>query len=133
VAKLAVWRMTITGETIHMTETVIDETRTETCTIELRPRPPLTAADVERVLAERKAEGLTIDPANCEKFRLYVELMDPYGLFEAVPEQWSCISKAWFVRSLPDGYWVYANDLPKGTREALMPPEPYDADALPPF
>jgi hypothetical protein len=83
---------------------------------------------VKAFLADRRAAGLLIDPANCEKTRIYVELDDPYGLFEFIPEELSCISKEWFVRSLPDGGWVYVNDLPKETREALMPPEPWEDD-----
>ena len=107
------------AETITYVETNL--TTGESQTMRLRPRPSLTVADVEAELAKRKADGLLIDPANCEKFRIYVEMLDPYCLFEKIPEEWSCISKEWFVRNLPDGCWVHVNDLPEETYKALMP------------
>jgi hypothetical protein len=41
----------------------------EATTIQLKPREGMTMADVEALLAERKAAGLLIDPENCEVMR----------------------------------------------------------------
>jgi hypothetical protein len=70
----------------------------ESHTIQLRPRPPLTVADVEAELAERKAEGALIDPANCTMISYYVDACDIYGLFD-VPDEWQCAGKELFVRT----------------------------------
>jgi hypothetical protein len=87
--------------------------------IQLRPSPPLTVADVEAELAERKAEGALIDPENCEIIKYYAEAVDIYGLFD-VPDEWSCVGSELFVRTLPDGDWVWVGDLPEETCKAVL-------------
>jgi hypothetical protein len=48
-----------------------------------------------------------------------VEAVDIYGLLQ-VPEQWSCVGSEFFARALPDGDWVWFDDLPNETCKALM-------------
>ncbi len=100
----------------HATTNITTGERT---TIQLRPRPPLTAADVEAELAARKAEGARVDPKNCGIIKYYAEALDIYGLFE-VPDEWSCVGSELFVRNLPDGCWVWLGDLPEETGKAVL-------------
>ena len=85
---------------------------------QMQPRAGMTVADVEAFHAERKAEAQRIDTTNCVVAGWYVQILDPYGVFD-VPEEGDCIGHNWFVRNLPDGDWVWSGDLPEGTRRAL--------------
>jgi hypothetical protein len=98
-----------------MTDHMIIRERRET---QMQPHAGLTVADVEAFLAERKAEAQRIDPANCEVYCRFGQVLDPYDLFD-VPEEWRCVGRDWFVRNLPDGHWVWDGDLPEDIRHAL--------------
>jgi hypothetical protein len=77
------------------------------------PHAGLTEADIEAYLAQRKADALKIDPANCDVLRSRVQMVDPYGLYHVSGEA-DCIGSHLFVRALPDGQWVSEWDLPDG-------------------
>lgn len=91
----------------------------ERTVIQLRPRPPLTVADVEKELAGREAEGATIDPEHCAIISYYVEPLDIYGLLD-IPDEWQSAGKELFVRNLPDGHWVWLGDLPEEICKAVL-------------
>ena len=84
----------------------------------MRPRRGLTVADVEAILAERRAAGAGIDPENCTGVCRAVQVLDPYGLYD-LPEEADCVSTETFVRNLPDGDWVWWHDLPEATQLQL--------------
>jgi hypothetical protein len=95
----------------------------EATTIQLKPREGMTVAEAEAFLAERKAAGLLIDPANCTVIQYYAEALDIYGIFED-PGEWSCTGSELFARNPestgPDRYWVWLGDLPEETCEAVL-------------
>ena len=109
-----------------MTETIphvtINVVTGEATTIQLRPRSPLTVADVEAELAERKAAAKRIDPTTCKVIKYYAKAVDIYDLFE-VPDEWRCVGNELFVRNPdsagPDRYWVWEGDVPEETCKAL--------------
>ena len=72
---------------------------------------------MEAELADRRAEGLTIDPENCETIKYYADPRDIDGLFDLGDD--ICVGRELFVRNLPDGYWVWFGDLPEGTLKKL--------------
>jgi hypothetical protein len=108
--------MTTVTETIP--QTMINASSGERHVIQLKPREGLTAADVRAFLADREEAAMLIDPENCEIMKHKTETLDPYGLFD-VPDEWSCIGSARFVRNLPDGEWVWFGDLPEAILNAL--------------
>lgn len=105
-----------------MSETIdqlmINAVTGERTTIQLKPRPGLTAAEATAFLAARKEAGKEIDPDNCTIIKIHTEVLDSYGIFE-VPDEWSCIGSERFVRNLPDGDWVSFHDLPEHIYKAL--------------
>jgi hypothetical protein len=77
-----------------------------------------TKEDIAAFYAECKAEGLKIDPATAEVTWWYAKVADPYGI-EALPEEYSCTGREYFVRR-PDGdLWVNTWHLPEATFKAL--------------
>ena len=83
-----------------------------------KPREGMTINDIEAFLAERRAEGLRIDPAPCERACRIVPVIDPYGLLD-LPEAEQCFSPEPFVRN-PDGDWVWYGDVPEATFAAIL-------------
>ena len=83
-----------------------------------KPREGMTIADVEAVIAERKAEGLRIDPATCERVCRLVEEDDPYSLLNLRDEE-EALSPDLFMRN-PDGEWVWFGDVPEATLVAML-------------
>ncbi len=75
--------------------------------------------DVEAFLAIRRAEGLNIDPATAEVTWTYAQTMDPYGIYDDLPEQCWQAGREYFARAPGSDIWVQFGDLPKATREAL--------------
>lgn len=93
-----------------------------------KPREGMTLADVQAFIAERRAEGLRIDPATCERACWAVPIIDPYGLLD-LPEEEQCFSPEPFVRN-PGGDWVWYGDVPEATFAAILArAEKVEADA----
>jgi hypothetical protein len=74
---------------------------------------------VEQWLAIRKEAALQIDPETAEVYWDYAQVLDPYGVEPDLPEEYSCIGRAYFARSPGSDVWVCFYDLPEATREAL--------------
>jgi hypothetical protein len=74
---------------------------------------------VEEWLAIRKAEGLKIDSDNAEVDWEYGQILDPYGVYPELPEEFQQVGRVYFVRSPGSGIWVCFYDLPKKTCDAL--------------
>lgn len=77
-------------------------------------------AELDRLNAERKAEGRLIDPQTAEVTWQYGEIIDPYGddgLFLADKERQ--IGRVYFARDPQRRYWVAFQDLPPLTAAAL--------------
>jgi hypothetical protein len=77
----------------------------------------LTLAEYKAFRAMMREDAKLIDPANCEAERVYVDLGNPYGVG---PEDAECIVGDWFVRSLPDGKFIWFGDLAADTWEAVQ-------------
>ena len=107
----------MTMETIP--HTMINAVTGDRQVIQLKPREGLTVEDVKAFLAGRREAGKQIDPESCTVIKYAAETLDVYGLFD-VPDEWSCFGSELFVRSLPDGDWVWFGDLPEETYKALM-------------
>jgi hypothetical protein len=75
--------------------------------------------DVEAFLAAQKVEGLKIDPATAEVTWTYARTLDPYGIFDDLPEECQQVGREYFARAPGSDNWVNFGDLPEGTREAL--------------
>ena len=88
-------------------------------TIRLTPREGMTVAEALAFLADRRAAAQLVDPENCATTQRIVEAMDAYELFD-VPDEWSLIGSELFVRSLPNGPWVWSGDLPDETYKRLL-------------
>jgi hypothetical protein len=44
---------------------------------------------------------------------------DPYGVFDLTEEE-KCIGGDWFIRSLPDGKWIWEHDVPADIVKAVQ-------------
>jgi hypothetical protein len=111
--------MTTDQMTTTIPQTLINAMTGESHIIQLKPRKGLTAEDVRAFLADREEEAKRIDPENCEVIKYHTEVLDPYGLFD-VPDERSCVGSERFARNLPDGSWVWFDDLPKATQDTLL-------------
>ena len=78
----------------------------------------MTKDEYDAFRAECRAEGAKIDPQNCEVLRDYVQVLDPYGVLDLEPE--ACIGGEWFIRGLPDGYWIWKHDVPADIVKAVQ-------------
>jgi hypothetical protein len=79
----------------------------------------MTPEQYEAFRAECKAEGAKIDPQNCAVLRQHVQVLDPYGVLDLTDEE-KCIGGDWFIRALPDGYWVWEHDVPADIVKAVQ-------------
>jgi hypothetical protein len=74
---------------------------------------------VEQWLAIRKGAGLKIDPETAEVDWWYARTFDPYHLnLPDLPEEYN-IGREYFACSPGSDIWVWFDDLPKPTRDAL--------------
>ena len=73
---------------------------------------------LEQWLQIRKEEGLKIDPESAEVTWSYAPVLDPYGVYQLLPEE-QCVGRVYFARSLGSDIWVCFYDLPDETREKL--------------
>ena len=70
-------------------------------------------------LAIVKEEALKIDPATAEVDWRYALVLDPYGVYPALPEDCQHIGRAYFARRPGSDVWVEFGDLPTKTVDAL--------------
>lgn len=99
-----------------MTPAAIEALRAEMMNGQIQRR--LTPAEYKAFHAMVREDAKLIDPtAAIEVERFYVDPGNPYGIG---PEDAECISGAWFVRSLPDGKFIWFGDLPDDTWEAVQ-------------
>jgi hypothetical protein len=77
--------------------------------------------DEERKIwrAIRKGAGLNIDPETAEVECIHVLILDPYGIYPDLPEEYQQVGRECFARSPGSDMWVNFGDLPKATRDAL--------------
>jgi hypothetical protein len=66
-----------------------------------------------------KIAGQQIDPATAEVEWSYALTLDPYGVWENMPEEYRQVGREYFVRAPESSVWVSFHDLPKVTRDAL--------------
>jgi hypothetical protein len=78
--------------------------------------------DVEQWLAIRKETGPRIDPEVAEVASWHTYIIDPYGVCANLPEEAQCFGRQWFARSPRSDVWVFSEDLPPATQEALSEP-----------
>lgn len=74
--------------------------------------------DVEQFLANRRAEGLKIDPATAKAHWTWAQVLDSYGIFTLTPEE-ECGERMYNAMSPESGTRVWFGDLPDTTRKAL--------------
>ena len=67
----------------------------------------------------RERAALDIDPATAEVCCDYREWGDPYDIYQSIPEELSGQFQEWFARSPDSNVWVWFEDLPSTTRNAL--------------
>ena len=75
--------------------------------------------DADAFLAHRKAEGLKIDAATAEVTWKYALTLDPYGIYDDLPQECRQVGREYFARAPGSEIWVEFGGLPKETREAL--------------
>jgi hypothetical protein len=69
--------------------------------------------------AWRRAAGLHIDPETAEVLWNYTQVLDPYGVWPDIPEEYQCVGRSYFARSPEMSVWIEFGDLPETTRDAL--------------
>lgn len=74
---------------------------------------------VEQWLASRKEAELEIDPETAEVYWEYGQTLDPYGVYQDLPEECQQVGRVHFARSPDSDIWVCFYDLPDATRKAL--------------
>jgi hypothetical protein len=72
-----------------------------------------------KFIDERIAEGKRIDPATAEVLCHWAHCLDPYGVLDDLPEEFTCAGRSYFFRAPGSDIWVEFSDLPKATRRAL--------------
>jgi hypothetical protein len=79
----------------------------------------IMSIQTEQWLAIRKEAGLEIDPQTAEVYWEYGQILDPYGVYQDLPEECQQVGRVYFARSPDSDIWVCFYDLPDATREAL--------------
>ena len=74
---------------------------------------------VKQWLAIRKEAGVKIDPETAEVVWIYAQTLDPYRIYEDLPEECQQVGREYFARSPESDIWVEFGDLPEATRKAL--------------
>jgi hypothetical protein len=73
----------------------------------------------ERFHTFLKIAGQQIDPATAEVMWEYGQTLDPYGVWENIPEEYQQVGREYFARAPGTTVWVNFSDLPEATRDAL--------------
>jgi hypothetical protein len=80
----------------------------------------MTRDELRGWLASRRAAGAAIDIETCELGRWYVQILDPYGIREALGEEiYDQVGSDLFVRSPDSRGWIAEEDLPPEKAHAL--------------
>jgi hypothetical protein len=103
-----------------MTHVTTREQRVIQKVTQLKPKGGRSAAEAQAFLEGRLKEADRIDPQTCEYCFGYVDLVDPYNIFEDDEMLKGYCDKGYFVRNVPDGDWVYEGDLPEHIYKALV-------------
>jgi hypothetical protein len=81
---------------------------------------PEISAEVEEWLAIREEAGLQIDPATAKVCLKCGRVLDPYGVYSDLPDEYNHIRKLLFARSPGSEIWVEFWDLPEETQRGLV-------------
>ena len=73
----------------------------------------------ERFHTFLKIAGQQIDPATAEVMWEYGLTLDPYGVWENIPEEYQQVGREYFARAPGTDVWVNFGDLPEATRDTL--------------
>src|SRR5262249_55508215 len=73
----------------------------------------------EQFRALLKIAGQQIDPTTAEVEWWYALTLDPYGVWENMPEECQQVGREYFARAPGTNVWVNFGDLPKATRDTL--------------
>lgn len=76
--------------------------------------------DAKKFEADRKAEGLMIDPATAEVAYFCVNYFNPYGVFDACDLPEECVRDLSYQPFARRDNWVAVQDLPEATQQALQ-------------
>jgi hypothetical protein len=70
-------------------------------------------------LAIREEAALAIDPETADVDWCYAQIVDPYGVYPELHEEYDCVGRVYFARSPGSEVWVCFYDLPKAVRDRL--------------
>ena len=73
----------------------------------------------EKWLAIRREEALKINPQTAEVLWVYAQTLDPYGVEPELPPEYQQVGREYFARRPGGDTWVWFNDLPAATHDAL--------------
>ena len=73
----------------------------------------------EMFMQAQKEGGLRIDPEAAKVFFAWGYILDPYGIYGELPEEYRCIGRIYFARSPGVANPVCFYDLPEATRKRL--------------
>jgi hypothetical protein len=79
----------------------------------------MSALELKEFQSIRKEAAQHIDPVTAEVEWVYVQILDPYGIDTALPEECRQVGRDYFARSPGSDIWVWFGDLPEATRTAL--------------
>ena len=89
-------------------------------TDETEPCLPATVeVSAEYLYALRRAAGLAIDPETAEVMWDYGLVIDPYGDYRSIPDEYQCVGREYFARAPGSDVWIDFCDLPQATEDAL--------------
>ena len=79
----------------------------------------ISDAEYKRLMEERRAAGLSIDPSTAQIERWCAQTLDPYGDGLPLLPQAEQIGREYFARAPDADIWVSVHDLPDATRDAI--------------
>jgi hypothetical protein len=80
---------------------------------------PKLSIEKQKWLEARKLAALQIDPETAEVTWEYVQTVDPYGLYENIPDEAWQVERGYFARSPGSEIWVSFDDLPDEVSKEL--------------
>jgi hypothetical protein len=75
--------------------------------------------EIQKYLADRKREAVTIDPNTAEVTWSYEETLDPYGVHD-LPAELRQVGREYFARHPGSEIWVWFGDLPYVVSRKLL-------------
>jgi hypothetical protein len=82
-------------------------------------RDCISQAEYDRLMEERRAAGLLLDPSTAEIDWNYAQTLDPYDDGLPLLPQAEQIGREYFARAPDSDIWVSVHDLPDATRAAI--------------